>query len=72
MLIGRRIRWVGHVAHMKSSACRILVGKLKERDRSEDLGLDWRRILKWIINKWDGRLWVTFICRNAGTGSGLL
>jgi hypothetical protein len=23
----------------------------EERDRSEDLGLDWRRILKWIINK---------------------
>jgi len=31
-----------------------LVGKLKERDHSEDSGLDRKVILRWIFRKWDG------------------
>jgi hypothetical protein len=38
----RRMRWVGHVASMKNmrNAYRILVGNLKARGHSEDVGVD--------------------------------
>jgi hypothetical protein len=29
-------------------------GNLKERDHLEDVGIDWRIILKWIFRKWEG------------------
>jgi hypothetical protein len=29
--------------------CKILVGKLEGRDHSEDIGVDWRIILEWIL-----------------------
>ena len=29
------------------------MGELKERDHSEDLGVDKRLITKWIFKKWD-------------------
>jgi len=29
-------------------------GDLRERDHMEDLGLDGRIILKWILKEWDG------------------
>jgi hypothetical protein len=45
-----RMRWAGHVAHTgeRKGVCRILVGKMKERDHLEDRGLDGRIIFKWI------------------------
>jgi len=30
-------------------------GDRTERDHLENLGVDWRIILKWIFKKWDGR-----------------
>ena len=52
----RRMRWVGHVARMGERICaeRILVGKVRERDHSEDPGIDGRIIFRWIFSKQDG------------------
>jgi hypothetical protein len=49
----RRMRWVGHVGQMGEgrNAHRVLVGKLRERDHWEDLGIGGKLILKWILKK---------------------
>jgi hypothetical protein len=51
----RRMRWVGHLVHIKDKRCayRVSLGKREERDHFEDLGVDGRIILKWIFKKWD-------------------
>jgi hypothetical protein len=35
----------------------LLLGKLRERDHLEDIGVEGRIILKWIFKKWDGKSW---------------
>jgi hypothetical protein len=48
----RVMRWTGHIAHMgEINACKILVGNLKGRDHSGDLGVDGRTVLEWIVGK---------------------
>jgi len=39
------------------NACKILVGKREERDRSRDLGVDGTGILRMMLEKQDGKLW---------------
>jgi hypothetical protein len=46
MIKPKRMRWVGHVVHTK-----FWLESLKRRDHMEDLGIDWRIILKWILGK---------------------
>jgi hypothetical protein len=45
----RKVRWPGHVVRMgeTKNAYNILVGQLKGRDHSEDLGVDWKTKLEW-------------------------
>jgi len=52
----RRMRWVGHLAHMgeRKGVYRVLVRNLRKRDHLEDPGIDRRIIIVWIIRKWDG------------------
>jgi len=59
MIKSRRMRWVGHVARMGRGAVYtgLWWGNLKERDHSEDLGLDGRITLSWIFRNWDVGAW---------------
>jgi len=53
--------WTGHVARMEKSTDSywVLVGKSEKRDHFEDLGVDGRIILKWIVKKMDENLkWI--------------
>jgi hypothetical protein len=70
----RRMRWAGHVARMgeKRKAYRILVGKPEVRDHWEDLDVSGWTILKWILEREDGMVWIGSIWLRIGTSGGLL
>jgi hypothetical protein len=55
----RRLRWAGHITRVgkRRSAYKVLVGKREGRNRLEDQGVDGRKILKWILEKWNGGTW---------------
>jgi hypothetical protein len=42
----------------------------KGRDQSEDLGVDGKIILEWILEKKDGKMWPGFIWLRKGTSGG--
>ena len=44
-------------------------GYLRERDSSEDPGLDGRIILRWIFRTWDEKVSTGFICLTIWIGS---
>jgi hypothetical protein len=48
-----------------------LVGKLNGRDHSEDLGVDGKLIVEWIVRKWGEKFWTGFIWLRIGTSDGL-
>jgi hypothetical protein len=50
----------------------ILVGKPEGKDQSENLGIDGRIILKWILGKEGWRVWIGFMWLRIGTVGGLL
>jgi hypothetical protein len=45
---------------------------LREREHSEDLGVDGRIILEWILRKYGGKLWTGCIWLRIGTSDWLL
>jgi hypothetical protein len=48
------------MADLRNAYC-VSVGKPKGRDHLEDVGVDCKIILEWILGKYDGRLWTGFI-----------
>jgi len=68
------MRWAGHGARVGEmrNAYKSLVRKLKERDHAEDLGVDVRIILEWILGKQGREGWTGFIWLRIGNGAGLL
>jgi hypothetical protein len=59
----RRMRWAEHVARMGAvrNVCKVLVGKLEERDYLGDIGIDGRIILKCALKELDMRVWTGFV-----------
>jgi hypothetical protein len=70
----RRMRWAGHVARMGKRVVHtgFWWGDLREGDHLGDPGIDWRIILKWTFNMWDGGAWTVLSWLRIGTGGGLL
>jgi hypothetical protein len=62
MIISGRMRWLGHMAHVveKKNACKFVMGKLKETNHLKYLEAK-RIILKWILNKQNGRTWTGLV-----------
>jgi hypothetical protein len=54
------------------NAYRIFIGNLKGREFSEDLGVDGRVILEWMLGKYGGKMWTGCMWLRAGTSGGLL
>jgi len=48
------------------------IQNLKERDSSEDKGVDGRITVKWVLKKYDRGMCTGFVCQRIGTSSGLL
>jgi len=47
-----------------------LVGRTEGKRPPEDLGVDVRKILKWILKTWNGGVWTALIWQRIGTGGG--
>jgi hypothetical protein len=45
---------------------------LTERDFLEDVGMNGKIILEWILGKYDGEIWIGFIWLRIGTSGGSL
>jgi hypothetical protein len=45
-------------------------GDVWERDHLEDLSVERRIILKWIFQKWGGKVWTGLVGLRIGTGGG--
>jgi hypothetical protein len=59
--------WKGREIHTEFS-----LGNVKKREHKEELCVDRRIILKWILKKWDGRTWTGLICLRTGPIGGSL
>jgi hypothetical protein len=70
----RIMRWAMHISHMVEIKMHtvLLLENQKGRDHSEDLGVDRKVILEWILMKQGGKLWTGFIRLRIGTSGGLL
>jgi hypothetical protein len=69
-----KVRWAGNVAQMlgrevdKGFSC----GNQRERAHLEELDVDRKIILRWVIKKWDVRASTGLFWLRIGTGGGLL
>ena len=70
----RTMRFARNVACMREQKMHtdFLLGNLRERDHLEDLGIGGRIILKWILNKYDGRMVTVYLWHSTESSGGLL
>jgi hypothetical protein len=59
IIISRRMRRAGHVARVgkMGNAYTIFVGKSEEKGQLENMGVDGRMILEWILQKQRVTMW---------------
>jgi len=62
----------GDMSGEMRNAYTVLVGKPEGRDPSEDLGVEVRIILQWILGRQGGKVWTGLIWLRLGTNGGLL
>jgi hypothetical protein len=69
----KRMRWARHVARRKEirNVYKVWSGDLKGRDSLEDLCVEGRILLEWILGKSGGRMLIGFIWLRIGTSGGL-
>jgi hypothetical protein len=69
-----RMRWAGHVARVgeERKVYKVLVGKTKERNHSEDQGVSGRMGSELILRRLAGREWIGFDWLRIGTGDELV
>jgi hypothetical protein len=70
----RRMKWAGHVARMgtEKKCTRFRWKSPKERDHSQDRGVDGKMGLEWILGRLVGGVWSGFTWLRIGTVGGLL
>jgi hypothetical protein len=58
----RKMRWAGSIARMGESEMHTILWMeyMKGRDHSEELRVDWKIILEWILGTQNGILWNGF------------
>jgi hypothetical protein len=66
--------WAGKIACMGQmrNATKFWSENLKGRNYSQDKGIDERKILKWILEKQEGKVWTGCIWLRIGTSGRLL
>jgi len=68
------VRWTGDVARTGelTNAYKFWLKNLKGRDHSEDLDVDRKIILEWILEIYVVRVWIGFIWLRIVTSGGLM
>jgi hypothetical protein len=72
MIKSRGMRWAGHVARMGKKRNAYWWESQMERDLWEDQSVSGWTILKWILERDDGTVWIGMNCLRIGTSGGLL
>ena len=72
LIKSRRMKWAWHVRRMGGGEghAGFWWGRPRVRVHLEDLGIDGRIILKWMLGKWDGEAWAGLIWLRIGIGGG--
>jgi hypothetical protein len=73
MIKSRRMKWMRCSTHRREEMhTTFLSENLKGRDHSENIGVDGRIILDWILGRYGGVVWTVFIWLRIGTSGVLL